>query len=120
MKGKIKIVNGNIVKEGDTDIESGTRNNNNNINVNNNDNNNNNTFVNNLSIYHKCAIAFLMCIVLFGMRIAFPLLMTFVLYIVYKSPQTVNNRAGQRHNNSSGGRSNIRTVSDLPKPPPSA
>ena len=143
MQGKIKIVNGNVVREGD-DIETGSTTNANNNNAN---NNNNNNFVNNLSNYHKGAIAFLICMALFGMRVAFPLLMMFVLYNVYLSSSSSsnginvpssfrsffnstsgnNNRrtttttSGRRNNNGrGGGGANIRTVSDLPKPPPSS
>jgi hypothetical protein len=128
MTGKIKIVNGNVVREGE-DIESGATTNHGENNV----NNNNSQNVNNISMYHKGAIVFLVSVALFGMGVAFPVLMIFVLYNVYKSSSNNssnasytfsrffnNNNNTTRRNNTRNGGSNIRTVSDLPKPPPSA
>ena len=129
MTGKIKIVNGNVIREGE-DIESGAGRNTS-CGENNNVNNSNNQNVNNISIYHKGAVAFLVSVAVFGMGVAFPVLMLIVLYNVYKTSSNSsssftlsrlfnsNNTATRRNNNGNGG-SNIRTVSDLPKPPPSA
>ena len=121
MTGKIKIVNGNVVREGE-DIESGK-----------NTNQGENNIVNyspNVNIYHKGAIVFLVSVALFGMAVAFPLLMMFVLYTVYQSssnnssnsPSTFSRFFNNTNNTTrrNNGGSNIRTVSDLPKPPPSA
>ena len=136
MKGKIKIVNGEVVRDG-ADLEAGSQRgattSSGNTSVGHAANSlSSNSFVNNVSRYNKGAIAFLVVLALLGMRIAFPILMVVVLYNVFKSSSSATSpslpffpsfgRTGNSARSTNARRTggNVRTVSDLPKPPPSA
>ena len=137
MKGKIKIVNGEVVRDG-ADLEAGSQRgattSSGSTSVGQAANSlSSNSFVNNVSRYNKGAIAFLVVLALLGMRIAFPILMMVVLYNVFKSSSSATSpslpfspsfgRTGSSALRSTNARrtgGNVRTVSDLPKPPPSA
>ena len=140
MTGKIKIVNGEVVRDG-ADLEAGSQRGTTTTTTSGGSTRgdqagnslSSNSFVNNVSRYNKGAIAFLVVLALLGMRIAFPILMMLVLYNVLKSSSTASGpslpfsssfgRTGNNALRSTNARrtgSNVRTVSDLPKPPPSA
>ena len=93
MSGKIKIVNGEVVRDG-ADLEAGSQRgattSSGSTSVGQAVNSlSSNSFVNNVSRYNKGAIAFLVVLALLGMRIAFPILMMVVLYnvfVVFKLP----------------------------------